>query len=364
MIKKIRIYSLFIDIRLPKHIGIIPIHFYIFLTEYHAITMTRCCSFILLLILIAALCIAGCTSSQSIPSEKTIIADSQKITISGAFALYPMMVKWADEYQKIHPNVKIEVSAGGAGKGMTDALTGMVDLGMVSRDISPEEISKGAVYVAVTKDAVVPTVNVKNPVITDLQAHGINKSKFKSVFINETVTTWGGMVNRPDITEKINVYTRSDACGAADIWAKYLGYKQEDLKGVGVFGDPGLAGAVKMDRLGIGYNNIGFAYDVKTGMPIEGLAIVPLDLNDNGRIDPDEQFYKNRNDITSAINTGKYPTPPAREENLVAKGSFSGPSRQFVQWILTDGQQYVQESGYIPLPKDKLELNLKKISQI
>jgi phosphate transport system substrate-binding protein len=317
-----------------------------------------------ILIIIVAVGSTGCTSSQSTSSNNAVTADNQKITVSGAFALYPMMVKWVEEYQKVNPKVKIEVSAGGAGKGMTDALTGMVDLGMVSRDISPEEISKGAVYIAVTKDAVVPTVNAKNPVISDLQAHGINKSTFKKVFINETVTTWGGIVNRPDITEKINIYTRSDACGAADIWAKYLGYKQEDLKGVGVFGDPGLADAVKMDRLGIGYNNIGFAYDAKTGKPLEGLAIIPLDLNDNGRIDPDEQFYAIRDEITHAIDTGKYPSPPSRELNLVTKGNFSGPSKQFVQWILTDGQQYVQEAGYIALPKDKIELNLKKLSQM
>jgi len=48
-----------------------------------------------------------------------------KITISGAFALYPMAVKWAEEFEKIHPHVKINISAGGAGKGMADALSGM-----------------------------------------------------------------------------------------------------------------------------------------------------------------------------------------------------------------------------------------------
>ena len=34
--------------------------------------------------------------------------------------------------------------------------------------------------------------------------------------------------------------------------------------GVGVFGDPGLAQAVKKDPLGIGFNNIGYAYDATT----------------------------------------------------------------------------------------------------
>jgi phosphate transport system substrate-binding protein len=120
---------------------------------------------------------------------------------------------------------------------------------------------------------------------------------------------------------------------------------------------------VKTDRLGIGYNNIGFAYDAMTGKPLDGLAIIPLDLNDNGRVDADEQLYATRDTITNAINTGKYPSPPARELNLVAKDSFSGPALQFVRWILTDGQQYVQESGYIALPQERIDQQLNKLTK-
>ena len=53
-----------------------------------------------------------------------------EIQLSGAFALYPMAVKWAEEFRKIHPKVRIDISAGGAGKGITDALAKVVDLGM------------------------------------------------------------------------------------------------------------------------------------------------------------------------------------------------------------------------------------------
>ena len=60
------------------------------------------------------------------------------ITISGAFALYPITVLWANEFMKLYPDVEIDISAGGAGKGMADVLNGMVDLGMVSREINPE----------------------------------------------------------------------------------------------------------------------------------------------------------------------------------------------------------------------------------
>jgi phosphate transport system substrate-binding protein len=323
--------------------------------------MDRTTSIVLILALGLAVVGAGCTSSQQAAPTG---AETGKITVSGAFALYPMMVTWAEEYKKVKPGIQVEVSAGGAGKGMTDALAGMVDLGMVSRDISPEEVSKGAVWVAVTKDAVVVTANKDNPVLADLQARGVKRSEFTAIFVNETITGWGNLVGKPEITGKIDVYTRSDACGAADVWAKYMGYRQEDLKGIGVFGDPGLADAVRMDRLGIGYNNIGFAYDANTSRPIEGLAIIPLDVNGDGRLDADEQFYGTKDQILAAINTGKYPSPPARELNLVAKEKFTGATLDFVRWILTDGQQYVPEAGYIALPKERIDEQLKKLGTV
>ncbi len=325
--------------------------------------MNKSIGIIAILILSAALLAAGCTTSPA-PAGSTAAppaGQTAKISVSGAFALYPMMVTWAEKYNKVHPEVKIDISAGGAGKGMTDALSGMVDIGMVSRDISPDEVKQGAAYVAVTKDAVVVTASSANPVLADLQAKGVNRTMFREIFVNETVSGWGQVVGRADAKQKIDVYTRSDACGAADVWAKYLGYKQEDLRGVGVFGDPGLADAVKSDPLGIGYNNIGFAYDSNTSKPLAGIAIIPIDKNDNGKIDPDEQFYGTRQEIVNAINTGKYPSPPARELNIVTRGSFSGPTLDFVRWILTDGQQYVEESGYIALPKERIDEQIAKL---
>ncbi|MBK7160929.1 MAG: hypothetical protein IPH77_20890 [Ignavibacteria bacterium] len=67
--------------------------------------------------------------------------------------MYPNGVKWADEYKKHIPKYKFIFP--GAGKGMTDALSGMVDLGMVSA-LFQKETDKGAWYIAVAKDAVLP----------------------------------------------------------------------------------------------------------------------------------------------------------------------------------------------------------------
>jgi phosphate transport system substrate-binding protein len=258
--------------------------------------------------------------------------------------------------------VRIDVSAGGAGKGMADALGGLVDIGMVSRSISPAEIQKGAFYVVVAKAAVVVTINADNPVLADLLAKGVTRSTFMGIFIFGNVTSWGQVVGRPGVTDPINVYTRSDSAGAADAWAGYLGnHVQADLRGVGVNGDPGLVQAVQSDRLGIGYNNLNFAYDNTTGKPVQGIAIVPLDLNGNGKIDANEDFYASKDKMVGAVASGAYPEPPTMELYLVTKGNFTGLAKDFVKWILTDGQQFELENGYVPLSSATATAQLNKI---
>jgi len=287
---------------------------------------------------------------------------SGQISISGAFALYPMTIKWAEEFRKINPDVRIDISAGGAGKGIADALSGMVEIGMVSREIYAEELKKGAFPIAVTKDAVVAVVSEKNPAINEILSKGLKKDAGNNIWITGKYTTWGQAFNLKS-SATIHVYTRSDACGAAEMWAKYFGKKQEDLLGVGVFGDPGLSQAVKKDPLGIGFNNIGYAYDAKTKEPVKGLRVVPIDLNNNGVIDPDENFYNNMNDLIAAIAAGKYPSPPARELYFVLKGNPKGNKvlSEFIKWVLTDGQKYVHEAGYIALPAERIKTELKKL---
>ena len=310
-------------------------------------------------IVVAAIIITSVISYYYLSGMAT---PKEKITVSGAWALYPLMVQWAQEYQKIYPNVTIEVSAGGAGKGMTDALNGLVDIGMVSREITADEIQAGAFYVAVTKDGVVATINDENPVVNEILAKGVTEQVFYNIFIAGNITNWGQVVGRSDVTDSIHVFTRSDSCGAADTWAKYLGNKkQENLLGTGVYGDPGLLEAVRNDRLAIGYNNIGYVYDMQTKEPVDGIKVIPIDINRNGQVDPEENFYDTKDKLDSAILQGIYPFPPARNEYLVTKNAFTGATKKFVKWILTDGQQYVEAAGYVPLPQSVLDEQLNKL---
>jgi phosphate transport system substrate-binding protein len=314
------------------------------------------------LIKITALISILLINAISVPTVASQEKLKGQISISGAFALYPMTVKWAEEFRKINPGVRIDISAGGAGKGISDALNGMVEIGMVSREIYPEEMKNGAYPIAVTKDAVVAVVSELNPALNEILASGLKKDAGNNIWITGKYSTWAQAFNTKK-TVPVHVYTRSDACGAAEMWAKFFGKKQEDLLGVGVFGDPGLAQAVRKDPLGIGFNNIGYAYDASTKKQVKGLRVVPIDLNNNGRIDPDEDFYGSMNDLIAAIASGKYPSPPARELYFVMKGNPKNNIvlTEFIRWVLGDGQKFVHEAGYIALPDERIEAGRKKL---
>jgi phosphate transport system substrate-binding protein len=305
---------------------------------------------LILLMLIPLL--AGCGSP----------ADQQEtISVSGAFALYPMMVRWAEEYQNLNPDVRIDVSAGGAGKGMADALAGAVDIGMVSRSIKPEEETQGAYPIAVTKDAVFAVVNEKNPVLPQLLETGMSSEDFAGIYLSSQITTWGQLIDNPDITDSITVYTRSDSCGAAEMWVKFLGGEaQEELLGIGISSDPGLLDAVIKDPLGIGYNNLNYAFDSGTGKPVAGAVVVPIDINGNGQVD-DVERLDTKEQAIQAVASGEYPSPPARFLYLVTKGQPSGATLDFIRWILDSGQNYIPEVGYIQLTEEQLTTEQGKL---
>ena len=304
--------------------------------------------------------ITGCSSGND-DSAGNNSELKGKITISGAFALYPLTVKWAEEFHKIHPRVTFNISAGGAGKGMADALSKMVDLGMYSKEVSPEEKAKGAWFIPVSRDAVLPTVSSSNPVIRDLKAKGLTKQILFDIFISGKIKTWGEATGgRSNV--KLESFTRSDACGAAEMWARYLqGKKQEDLQGLGVNGDPGIADAIRRNSNGIGYNNLNFVFDMTTRKPYEGIDVVPLDLNGNGKIDPEENFYGSLDKVMDAIQNGIYPSPPARDLYLVSAGKPGKITLAFLNWVLTDGQKYLAEAGYVAISQEKIKAGMEKI---
>ena len=145
---------------------------------------------LIVVVLLLSLCACGSGGGGDQKQRGT----QTTIRVSGAWALYPMMVKWTEEFQNVYPDIRFNLSAGGAGKGMADVLFGMVDIGMVSRGIYPAEIENGAFSVSVTKDAVVPVVNADNPVLAELLTKGVKRQAFTDIWISGNITDWRDVI--------------------------------------------------------------------------------------------------------------------------------------------------------------------------
>ena len=281
---------------------------------------------------------------------------SGSMSLSGAWAIYPLVVKWGEAFQKLHPKVRMDISAGGAGKGMADALAGAVDIGMVSREVDKTERARGALPILIVKDGVFPTVSVRNPALKHILSKGMSRKTLRDIYIYTKIKNWLAVGGH---SAPIHVYVRSDACGAASAWAATLGkYKQDDLKGIGVYGDPGLLAAVRQDPLGMGFNNLSYVF---SGDKVaRGIVIVPIDANDNGKVDASERI-DSRDKACKAVASGQY--PGARREFFVTKGKPNKLARAFVEFALSDaGTKLLKDvGGYVPLSKSEKSEQLHKI---
>jgi len=311
---------------------------------------------VIIVVVVATIAVLAYQSTQKQTQQPGL---KGTIVISGADALYPMVVNWSETYHQLNPGVTFQVSAGGAGVGMTDALSGLSNIGMISRSITQTEVSKGAYYVAVTDNAVIGIVNSHNPVINSILTNGLTRQTLYNIFIAGNVTTWGQAVGTSNKTP-IDVYTRSDSSGAASTWATFLGSKtQANLIGTGVLQDTGVLQAVKGDANGIGYNNLAYPYNPTTGQQVSGIAVIPLNSNGNGALSSSENFYGSLSQLIAAIQKGEYPV--TTDLYFVTLHSFTGVTESFTQWVLTDGQKYVQPCGFVPLTQDVVNQQLQKL---
>ena len=312
----------------------------------------------LLFLLFASFFLSSCNGPQVPPMKNSELKGS--ISISGAFALYPLVSKLATEFMILHPGVRIDLSAGGAGKGLTDVLSQQVDIAMYSLPLS-ENVP---FYITIAKDAVVPVIATSCPFRVDLLNHGLTRENLLSIFLRGKVDRQGELADIESL-HKFNVYSRSDICGAAEVWANFLGVHQNDLIGVKVFGDKGLVDAIERDPLGIGYVNMIYAYDLETGNASPKVTIVPIDFNGNGKVDSNEDIYLTKSMLCKSIESGVYPEPPARSLYLIANEKPTNPIvKTFLEFALKQGQVWVKDLEYVRLSDEQLQRELSKLSQL
>ena len=276
---------------------------------------------------VAVLLLSAAVASSFIRKTKTI-------QITGTRFFYPLVEKWAEEYRKQHPDVEVVVKFG-----LPNA-----DISMTGTPVEKEDAAKGR-YTVVSKFAVVPIVNAQNPAWTDLQKKGLATADFEKIYFRGDQQQ-NNFLLASGVAVPIRVYTRG-AC-ASETFSRHFGRRINDLANLDtkIADDNVLLQNVLNDSLGVAYNNLGFVYDLRTRRQRPGIRVVPVDLNGNGRIDPDENFYDNLDLLIEKLETAHIDLPPVGKMVFIYKEERP-EVKDFVNWIATNGQQYNHALGFL-----------------
>ena len=292
------------------------------------------------------------------PAKSSLSGD---FTISGAFALYPLVQKWADDFLIIHPDVKIAVLRTGTGQGIADLLEKKVQLVMISRPLTVEEKEAGLWVLSVAKDGVAPIVNQNNPYLRRIINQGLSPDEFQKLFTSQEPVKWADLLDTTGM-EKAVVFTREDESGAADVMAGFFFKKATDLRGIKVTGDEEMIKNVQQNPLAIGFCNFSFAFTVPSGERKENIQVVPFDLDYDNKINRKELPFENLEIAHRSIWLGIYPETLCRELTIGSIGKPSDPAiKEFLKYILTEGQESVKELGICELNDIYIRIGLESL---
>ncbi|MCX6245281.1 MAG: substrate-binding domain-containing protein [Bacteroidetes bacterium] len=310
---------------------------------------TRLTFFILSLVFI----LAGCNSKTG-KKETIVLSHSDIITISGAYALSPIVSIWIAEFQKTHPYVKFKLNPNGSGGGLKDILSGKVDLAMISEKL-PKGSDTALWVVPVARVGVVPIISGKNPYLDQIMKKGMTKEILNGLFSGKTEKTWGDLYGRPG-KDPVKLYKRGDTSGAATVFAKYLSLSRDQVKGTAVSGEHQLIAEVEKDPLALSYCNFIYAFDPATKKFLDDLKVLPIDFWGKGTFEGKDNIFGTYDHLQRAMWLGKYPNALIRDLSLVTKGKPRTKEMvEFLYWIVTDGQKFLADNGYTELHSSDIQ---------
>ena len=312
------------------------------------------------------------------------------INAAGATFPYPIYSKWFDVYHTQHPNIQINYQSQGSGAGIRQLLAGTVDFGASDSPMSDDQLSQAKfkiLHFPTVLGAVVPTYSLAG-VTGELN---FTQKALAGIYLG-TITKW----NDPEIAKAnsgvnlpnadIVVVHRSEGSGTTFIWTDFLSKVSEDWKnkvgnggsvnwpvGLGGKGNEGVTGLVKQTPNSIGY--IELIYAVQNNVPYgkvqnasakfvkADLAGVTAAAAGAVREIPDDF----RVSIVNAPGPTAYPVSsftwlliPAQIHDPAKRDAI----KDFLKWMLNDGQGYNEGLSYARLPKPIIAKELKAISLI
>jgi phosphate transport system substrate-binding protein len=276
--------------------------------------------------------LAGCEAEKADRNAKSD-PEVQTIENKGSDTLVNLALAWAERYMHDHPELRISVTGGGSGTGIASMINGTVDIANASRDMKPEEVAAAQangispVEFTVARDAIAVVVHPSNPVT------GFTLGQLSDIYTGN-IANWKDL-GGPD--RPIVLLSRESNSGTYVYFLENV-IRRGEAKSTLLFSpetllmpsSEGISAEVRTNPNAIGYDGLGYVTDDQKLVAVARDEASPHVLPS-----------------VATVNDGSYPI--SRPLYMYTAGEPRGRVKEFVQWVLGDGQALVARIGFVPL---------------
>lgn len=271
------------------------------------------------------------------------------ITIKVNKASKTLVEKWIEAYKTVNPTVEIAVVSG---KNVDADLT----------LVSSHQTGVNVTYVG--RYALLPVTSAKNPLLEDIQRKEWKSKDIKRLFFTaedldeEYEEEMESKHNK--LKDKLTVYSGSGKASLSGIFASHFGRTTDDLRGNRIAGDDlYLLSAIEEDRASVTFNALSNLYDLSSRTLHSDLVLLPLGVK---KTQSEVLRSGNLDETLQLIESEDIDLIPVEDIGFTYS-AFDRDIDQFLQWIVSTGQQYNHEAGFLRLTDKEVESQLSILAQ-
>jgi len=297
-------------------------------------------------------------SSGGLSPEKRSTIDKSSIEIVCSPDLYNLVGDWISEYGHQNPEVKIHAKP--VNEKDFNYLLQNGYVGFVSGNYSNQySLNPDAFKIVIGRDIMVPVINTDNPAINQINETGMKLESLTQLFTGNQKPAWSDLY--PGATcSPIKIFTTNNDAEKSML----AGFFRTKTLPVDNYFNNGkeLITYLQHNPSGIGFSRVKDLIDPQTGELYNHIRLLPIDKNNNGKLDYFENFYGNLNDFNRAVWIGKYPSKLISNIYTISNKTYTDPSvSAFLSWIITDGQFALNNYGFNELILSERQSKLDKI---
>ena len=260
-------------------------------------------------------------------------AQTQTVNIKAPGFVRPLVERWIAEYQKISSDLSFQL-----GKKKDNAIIFVLE----EREERKEERGETVFF---GRYAIVPFTGKDSEAAALIAKKKLNDKRIKNLLFEKDDLS---EEKSDKLEDKLHIYTGAQSFSVALPYAAAYGLTAADYRGKRIQGDDRfLNKAVGEDAWGLGISALGNLYDLQSRHLKEQLQVASLD--DSKKID----LTASLDEVLEALETHTVEGIDVEKIGFAFDVNNLQLNR-FVNWVLTEGQQYLHEYGLLTLSQKEL----------